>query len=326
MIGQEHISRLTSENSGVSIVALNDYVTEAAEDTAEKFNLTAKIYETDTELVNDSNVDIVLVTSIGSAHKDTVMKAIKAGKYVFVEKPLATTAEDSLEIVKAEQEYGKRLVQVGFMRRYDPGYLQMKEAIDSGFIGEPLYVKAAHRNQTVDESYHSPDAIHDTFIHEIDTLHWLIDDDYESISVTFPKKTKYSHEKLNDPQLITLTTKSGIVIQTEVFVNCQFGYDIQCEVVGEEGIIKLPEVPTIEYRKEGVLGQQLYNDWKLRFKDAFRLELQEFIDAINKNGQPTGPSSWDGYIASVTGDAGVKAQNSGKVEPIDLPEKPKFYN
>ena len=66
------------------------------------------------------------------------MAAIKAGKYVFCEKPLAPEADACKRIVEAEMAAGKQLVQVGFMRRYDPGYNQLKKAIDSGKYGLPL--------------------------------------------------------------------------------------------------------------------------------------------------------------------------------------------
>lgn len=324
-IGREHIKRIKDKLSGAEVSAVTDVNQEFAKKTVEDLGLDANIYADDKALINADEVDVVLVTSWGPAHEATVLAAIQAGKYVFVEKPLATTAEGCLKIVEAEIKHGKRLVQVGFMRRYDKGYRQMKEAIDSNFIGEPLMIKCAHRNAEVGESYTTDMAILDTFIHEIDTLHWLVNDDYKSIQVTYPRKTRHALEHLNDPQLVTVETEGGIIINAEIFVNCQYGYDIQCEVVGEDGVVKLPEVNTLEYRKNAVLGSGIYTDWKDRFNDAFNEEFQAFVDSIKENDAPTGPSAWDGYIASVTGDAGVKAQTSGKVEPIKLAEKPAFY-
>src|SRR5690606_8996217 len=152
-------------------------------------------------------------------------------KYVFCEKPLATTAAGCMRIVKAEMNQGKKLVQVGFMRRYDSGYVQLKEAIDNGEIGAPLIIRASHRNPEVGENYVTETAVVDTLIHEIDVLHWLVNDDYKSVQVVFPKNTKYTHGQLQDPQLFTIETNSGIVMSVEIFVNCRYGYDIQCEVI-----------------------------------------------------------------------------------------------
>jgi myo-inositol 2-dehydrogenase / D-chiro-inositol 1-dehydrogenase len=230
-----------------------------------------------------------------------------------------------LRIVEAEIKQGKKLVQVGFMRRYDSGYVQLKQAIDKGEIGEPLMIKAVHRNPEVGENYTTDMAVTDTLIHEIDVLHWLVNDDYKSVQVVFPKKTKYAHDKLQDPQLFTIETNNGIVMNVEVFVNCKYGYDIQCEVVGEEGVAYLPEYSSVVTRKEAKLSSSILMDWKYRFMDAYDVEIQDFMDSIVKKGEPQGPTSWDGYIAAVTADACVKAQQTGEKEPITLKERPVFY-
>jgi myo-inositol 2-dehydrogenase/D-chiro-inositol 1-dehydrogenase len=325
-IGREHIKRITKSLSGGKIVAVTDVNQESAKQAVADYNLDAVVYQDDKALVSANDVDAVLVTSWGPAHEGSVLLAIEAGKYVFVEKPLATTAEGCMRIVEAEMKHGKRLVQVGFMRRYDSGYVQLKEAIDSGFIGEPLMIHCAHRNPEVGERYTTDMAIHDTLIHEIDVLHWLVNDDYKSVQVNYPKKTKNALEHLKDPQIVTLETNGGVVITAEIFVNCKYGYDIQCEVVGEEGIVRLPEFQSISFRKEATLGSKVLMDWKDRFVDSYDKELQDFMDSIKKTGEPNGPTSWDGYIAAVTADAAVKAQESGKKELISLQEKPGFYN
>ena len=148
------------------------------------------------------------MTSWGATHEQYVLAAIAAGKPCFCEKPLATTAEGAKRIVDAEVAHGGRLVQVGFMRRYDAGYRMLKAAVDSE-IGQPLMVHAAHRNPTVPEQYVTPMAIHDTLIHEIDVFRWLLDDDYVSAQVVFPRVTSHSHAKLKDPQIVLLETTKG---------------------------------------------------------------------------------------------------------------------
>ncbi|ALP35640.1 inositol 2-dehydrogenase [Paenibacillus sp. IHB B 3084] len=324
-IGREHIRRITNNLSGGKIVAVTDVNPEAAKSAVEQFKLDAVVYPDDKSLVAAPNVDAIVITSWGPAHEASVLAGIAAGKYVFCEKPLATTAEGCKSIVEAEIKHGKRLVQVGFMRRYDRGYEQLKQAIDNRFIGEPLIIRAAHRNPEVDDNYTTDMAITDTLIHEIDVLHWLVDDDYTSVQVVYPKKTRHASSHLKDPQIIMLETKGGIAIQAEVFVNCKYGYDIQCEIIGEEGVAKLPEVPGIVYRKEAQLGVDLLMDWKQRFIDAYDRELQDFIDSIKATGEPKGPTSWDGYIAAVTADACVKAQASGVKEAVTIGDKPAFY-
>jgi myo-inositol 2-dehydrogenase/D-chiro-inositol 1-dehydrogenase len=79
-------------------------------------------------------------------------------------------------------------------------------------------------------------AITNTLIHELDVLRWLLNDDYRSVQVRFPRSTSHTHARLKDPQIVSFETKKGTLIDVEVFVNCQYGYDIQCEVVGKPGL------------------------------------------------------------------------------------------
>ncbi|HFD9223638.1 TPA: Gfo/Idh/MocA family oxidoreductase, partial [Salmonella enterica] len=110
----------------------------------------------------------------------------------------------------------------------------------------------------------------------------------------------------------------------EIFVNCRYGYDIQCEVVGVKGIARLPEPASVLMRKEGRLSTFILNDWKDRFIQAYDSELQAFINDIT-DGELRGPSAWDGFAASVAADACLTAQKTGEVVGISLPERPALY-
>jgi len=323
-IGADHAKRITNSLTGASIVALNDVNLAQAHAVADTLQLNAKVYTDAHELINADDVDAILVTSWGPTHEEFVLSAIAANKYVFCEKPLATTAQGCKNIVDAELKAGKKLVQVGFMRPYDSGYQLLKQAITNGDIGEPLMVHCAHRNPEVPESYLTPMAIHDTLIHELDVLRWLLDDDYKSAQVVFPRKSRYAHSQLADPQIVLLETTKGVRIDVEVFVNCQYGYDIQCSVVGEEGIANLPEPQSLLIRKDAKLATTVLTDWKQRFIDAYDVELQDFIDGV-KAQKLIGPTAWDGFAASIAADACVKAQESGQIESIEMPERPAFY-
>ncbi|MDB6052227.1 MAG: putative dehydrogenase [Pseudomonas sp.] len=323
-IGQDHIRRLSQTLLGSEVVALTDINLEQAAKVARDLGLTAEVYSDGHALIAAPDVEAVLVTSWGPSHEEFVLAAIAAGKPVFCEKPLAVTAEGCRRIVDAEIAYGKRLVQVGFMRPYDEGYRALKAVVDSGQIGEPLMLHCAHRNPTVGENYKTDMAITDTLIHEIDVLRWLLDDDYVSVQVVFPRKSGKAFAHLKDPQIVLLETAKGTRIDVEVFVNCQYGYDIQCEVVGETGIARLPEPSQVQLRSGAKLSNAILMDWKDRFIAAYDVELQAFIDSV-RAGQIGGPSAWDGYAAAVTADACIEAQKSGAIVPVSLPQRPAFY-
>lgn len=322
-IGRDHARRINNVLQGGRIVALSDVNIASCEAVKNDVAPDAQIFTTGEELIASPDVDAVLVTSWGATHEQYVLAAIAAGKPCFCEKPLATTAEGARRIVDAEVAFGRRLVQVGFMRRYDAGYLALKKIVDSQ-IGAPLMVHAAHRNPAVPQQYVTPMAIHDTLIHEIDVLRWLLDDDYVSAQVVFPRVSSHSHAKLRDPQIVLLETKKGVRIDVEVFVNCRYGYDIQCQVVGEEGLANLPEPMSVVMRKDASLQNAILTDWKDRFIVSYDVELQDFIFAAT-NGTASGPSSWDGYVAAITSDACVAAQETSAIVPIALPPRPTLY-
>lgn len=324
-IGQDHIRRITNTLSGAEIVAVTDVNAEQAHNVVKNQKLNAKVYENGHDLINAPEVDAILVTSWGPTHEEFVLASIAVGKPVFCEKPLATTAEGCKRIVEAEIAFGRPLVQVGYMRRYDQGYRALKNVIDSGKIGEPLMVHCAHRNPTVPASYTRDMAIVDTFIHEIDVLRWLLNDDYVSVQIVSPRKTRNALEHLQDPLIVMLETAKGVRIDGEIFVNCQYGYDIQCQVVGETGIANLPEPSSVLLRSEAKLSTEIMTDWKERFIESYDVELQDWINSTLK-GEVNGPTAWDGYAAAVTADACLEARDSGQIVSISLPERPAFYD
>ena len=325
MIGKEHAKRLQYKIQGATVVAVCDVFEAGAQAANELIGGNAKVYTDADQLINDPEVDAIVVTTPGQFHKSPILSAIKAGKPVFTEKPLTNTAAECKEIVDAEIAGGKHLVQVGFMRRYDRGYNQVKEMIDSGEFGAPLVIKCTHRAEAVDPSYTTAMAVTDTAIHEIDVLPWLIGgDEWDEVQCIMPKVTKNAHEGLKDPQVMILKTKGGVVTVLEVNVNCGFGYDINCEVVCEDGVINLPCPSFPTTRKNFEVATAIEKNWMLRFIDSYDVELQDWVDVTLK-GETTGCSAWDGYVASITADALVAAQTSGKIEKVVTGGTPAFY-
>lgn len=173
-----------------------------------------------------------MVCSWDPTHAKFVLESINAGKHVFCEKPLATSAEENLKIIEEEIKFGKKLVQVGFMRRYDKGYREIKKNIENDEIGSPLMVHSIHRNRVPESQFNTEMSIKNSVIHEIDLYRWLLGEDYRKVQVVILKTSKHAEGELVDPQIVLLETVSGIRIDVESFVSCQYGYDVRCEVVG----------------------------------------------------------------------------------------------
>ncbi len=321
-IGRTHIERINNKLQGGRVVAATDATPAFGEQKAKEYGL--KFFADEHAMLASGEVDALIVTAADNDHERFVMAAIKAGLPVFCEKPLAPDTDGCRRIIAAEMACGKRLVQVGFMRRYDPGYRQLKSMIDSGEYGVPLMIHSTHRNFGVDENYTTPMAISNTMIHDLDILRWLVGEDYAKVEMFFPKQTRHTHGKLLDPQIMTLTSKSGVRMDVECFVNCRVGYDIQCEVCCEEGFLRLPDLSTVQSLVNAARVSPICRDWSERFVEAYNVEIQAWIDLVHA-GKADGPSSWDGLTAIIAGDAAQKAREVGHAVEIDIPECPEFY-
>ncbi|WP_229070013.1 Gfo/Idh/MocA family protein [Actinoplanes sp. DH11] len=322
MIGQDHIRRMSRVVSGARVVALTDTDTAVAGEVAA--GVGAAVHATGEDVIADPRVDAVVVCSWGPSHEQYVLASIAAGKPVFCEKPLATTQQACLRIVEAEVAHGSRLVQVGFMRRYDAAYRSLRAVTAGGEIGAALMMHCAHRNPMVPGYYEKESAIVDTAVHEIDMVRWMFGQEIAAARVLVPRRSRNGGD-LQDPLLLILETAGGVLVDVEISVNIRYGYDIRGEVVGEHGTATLAEPVPVTVRRAGFVATPVPADWRERFVTAYDTEFQEWIDALADGGRTVGPSAWDGYAAAAVCDAGVAALHTGDRVPVALADQPKLY-
>ena len=230
------------------------------------------------------------------------------------------------QLAEAEQKAGKKLVTVGFMRRFDAAYNEMKKVLDDGENGQALLVHNRHRNPTVPESYTSRMAIDDTAIHEIDTMRWLLGEEIVKVRVERPKSTTHRFDHLIDPVVVVMYTESGVRIDDEVNVNLQYAYSIECELVLETAAVRLGDQERIHIRDIHGDRNAMCQSHIDRFEAAFNREVQEWINAVARD-EHTGSTSWDGYAATSVVDAAVASleDESSPMVDVELIAKPAFY-
>jgi myo-inositol 2-dehydrogenase / D-chiro-inositol 1-dehydrogenase len=324
MIGQDHIRRITRVLSGGAIAAVTDVDSARAVQVAAGLP-GATVHRSGPDLIADGAVDAVLVTSWGPTHEEYVLAAIAAGKPVFCEKPLATTREACQRIIEAEMASGRRMVQVGFMRRYDAGYRALKAALEDGEIGTPLLMHCAHRNASVPPyGFTTEMMISDSAVHEIDMVRWLFGEEIVAVSVLKPRRSSKSADDLHDPLIVLLEMASGILVDVEVFVNATYGYDIRGEIVGEHGTVALADGGRAVLKQGGRRSDRVPADWRERFGATFDAELQDWLTAVAA-GRCAGPGSWDGLAATVIAQTCHTALHTGRRAEVSLPGRPDFY-
>jgi myo-inositol 2-dehydrogenase / D-chiro-inositol 1-dehydrogenase len=271
------------------------------------------------------DVDAVLVASSDDTHEEYVLACLAEGKPVLCEKPLSPNVDGCRRIVDAETAGGRRLVTVGFMRRYDPGYLAMKDTFDSGHVGAPLLLHCVHRNPTAPPGLPSSALITNSGVHELDLVRWLLGEEIAWVAVHAPRRAAAA-DQTQDPQLIVLESAGGTLVDIEVFVHARYGYDVRCELVGEQGTVSLDAPAATVLRRDAGVARVLPMDWRPRFAEAYRRELQDWVDAIGTGRAPSGASAWDGYAATVVARAGVAALESGTAQKVELAPRPAFYS
>jgi myo-inositol 2-dehydrogenase / D-chiro-inositol 1-dehydrogenase len=225
-----------------------------------------------------------------------VMECLRHGKPVFCEKPLATSVEDARGIVDAEVELGRKVVQVGFMRRYDPRHLDVKSAVDSGAIGNPVLFKGTHRNAGALPGTSSESILVNSAVHDLDSARWMLGQEIEEVYVHGTNTRAASDAGVLDLQVIQLRLTGGCLASIEVYVNAGYGYEVGLEVVGDAGVVQIAPAEAPVLRKQRYAGHPVEGDWLERFPAAYVLEMQRWTENL-RDGRLTGPDAWDGYAS-----------------------------
>jgi myo-inositol 2-dehydrogenase/D-chiro-inositol 1-dehydrogenase len=283
----------------------------------------AAVFGDAVEMVRDEGVAAVVIASPDPTHAELVHECLRLGKPVLCEKPLATSPEEALGIVEAEVEVGRKLVQVGFMRRYDPQHVDVKNVAASGAIGEPVLFKGWHRNAQIPPGVDSEWVVINAAIHDLDSARWMLDAEVEEAFVR-GLSTTGSGEGEFDLQLIQLTFADGRLATIEVNVDAQFGYEVGVEVVGVNGTAHTAPPSGAVVRLDRSFSQKVDGDWLDRFEPAYTIELQEWVESI-EGGRPPAPDAWDGYASLVVAEACIASVRSGNPEGVTVPEKPALY-
>ncbi|WP_210592952.1 Gfo/Idh/MocA family protein [Streptomyces sp. GESEQ-35] len=322
-MGADHIRRIDRVVSGARIAAVADPDTTRAKEAVAGIEGVA-VHTEPAAALDAPGVEAVLIASPGPAHEEALLAAFARGLPVLCEKPMVPDAKGALRVVEAEARLGRRLAQIGFMRRYDAEYRQLKALLDGGRLGRPLMLHCTHRNVSSPPGFTSAMLINSSVSHEIDAARWLLGQELTAVTVLRPRSSADAPEGLLDPQFVLFETERGALVDVEVFVNCGFGYQVRCEAVCERGSARIGEGHTMLVTTDGAAREEVAQDYVVRFADAYDREVQAWVDAT-RQGRVTGPAVWDGYAASVVAEAGVRSLETGARVAVDLAPRPDLY-
>ncbi|WP_377639494.1 Gfo/Idh/MocA family protein [Oryzobacter terrae] len=329
IMGTDHAERLAHRTAGVVLAGVSDPDTARAAALAERLGTT--VHDDPLALVASPDVDAVVIASPGFVHEEQVLACLAHGTAALCEKPLTMDDASALRLVEAEAALGRRLVTVGFMRRFDPEYAAVRASLLSGDHGRLLLLHNTHRNRSVPHTdFRSEMIVRDSLVHEVDASRFLFGEEVVEVTVLSPAPTSHAGEGVVDPQVALFRMAGGGLVTNEVFVNSQVGYEVRFEAVAERGSLtaglgSTGVLATSVTAGGGRWGGVVPDDYRTRFARAYDLEVQAWADAV-RSGTTVGPSAWDGYAATAVSTAGMASLSTGRPVQVDLAPRPVLYD
>lgn len=315
-IGRVH-ARTVSNDLSAMPVAIADINRAAAEEVAALHGF-SRVTEDANQLINSPDIDAILICSSTNTHADLIIKAAKAGKDIFCEKPIDYDLSRIDGALEAVERAGVKL-QLGFNRRFDPNFARVRKAIATGEIGSPRLLHIVSRDpEPPPISYVkvSGGMFFDMTIHDFDMARFLMGEEVEEVYTAAGVMVDPEIGRAGDVDtaIITLRFTSGAI---GVIDNCReavYGYDQRVEILGSKGSINTGNC----YPNQAIIstGTEIRRDLPLnffmeRYADSFAIELQSFVASV-ANGKPTLVTGADGRIPVLMGMAALRSYKEGR--------------
>ncbi|MEE9572400.1 MAG: inositol 2-dehydrogenase [Candidatus Neomarinimicrobiota bacterium] len=297
IIGLGRMGRIYAKHLATSskaqIIGVSGVVESKTEKFAEEFD--SKYWSTDFyTILDNSDIKAVFIASPTNTHTQIIIAAAKAGKAIFCEKPIALTLEETNEIISV-LEKSCTFLQVGFMRRFDPGYMEAKKQIDAGKIGKPVTFKSIGRDPFCPPlEYADPKVsgglILDMAIHDFDLARWLMGTEIRRV---YCEGGTLAFSQLNevgdiDNAVINILFENNSIGNVEVSRNAVYGYDIRTEILGTKGGLNIGyyrQTPLLILSNTGITYDMVPYLHE-RFGEAYLNQVEDFLDRVINDKKP----------------------------------------
>jgi myo-inositol 2-dehydrogenase/D-chiro-inositol 1-dehydrogenase len=307
------------------VAAVYDADTERASQAAAQCG-SAAVLDDPHRLIQSDRVDAVIIASPDATHVDLVLECLRCRKPVLCEKPLATRAADAAKVVEAECALGQRLVAVGFMRRFDPQHVAVRQLLEAGDLGRSILYKGTHRNARIPYDVTGEAVISNSAGHDIDAARWLLAQEVEEVYVRGVRSHASFSAETMDLLLLQMVLSGHCLAAVELFVAAEYGYEVSAEIVAERGTAVTLQPDYALLRSGQTRSVAVPTDWLERFQNAYVAELMQWVRSVQAEEPFTGASAWDGYLALLVTDACVRSLGSGASVAVPAPARPDLYN
>lgn len=301
-----HGTNVSRRLKNAELVALVDSNEKALKDGGEVLGV-RHLYTDYREALARPDIDAAIIVTPTFTHAEIATCAAQHGKHIMLEKPMATTLDECAAIDRAVEKHKVKL-QVGFMRRFDPAFLQAKEHLASGEMGRVMMIKSTGRGPGLPPPWtynisRSNGMLAEVNSHDFDSIRWLVDSEYE---VVYAQAGNFKCENLRedypdfyDTAVVSVRLRNGSLGTVDGACPADYGYDARVEILCENGVIRIGDLEEPGFtwvKKDGTAVGSAYKSWRNRFEKAYVAEIEHFVQAVLNDDQP-----------AVTGVDGMKA-------------------
>ena len=294
-MGMTHLKNL-SGIPGVRVITVADQHLPSAQ-SALTVCRTAQATDDIAGAINDPRVDAVVIATSTATHAPLIEDAARAKKAVWCEKPIALTLAETQRIVNIVDEMCVP-VQLGFMRRFDPGYMAAKAKIDAGALGRIETFRALSRDNTPPPVAYlktSGGIFLDMAVHDLDLARFLVGEveEVHAWGGIVIDEAHFTAADDIDTAFALLRFKSGAMGVVETSRRSAWGYDIRTEIAGYDGklVIEAEQKTPLQFSRASGHTVDYFESFPDRFADGYRLELEAFFAAIRDGRAPSpGPA------------------------------------
>ena len=274
-IGSLHAETIASHSES-TLHAVSDIDNNSAGRLATQYG---SVVKTADEIISDPNVDAILIATSTDTHSDFIEKASSAGKAILCEKPVdlsLTRAKECLDKVST----ANNPIMIGFNRRFDPNFAQLKKSLDGGEIGKrELLTITSFDPAPPPISYvkTSGGLYRDMMIHDFDLSNFIMDELPITISAV-------GHSLVNpeigsagdvDTAVVTMVYADGKITVIKNSRRAAYGYDQRIEILGSEGLLQAENIlenSVVKSTSAGVLSAKPKYFFLERYTAAFKAE------------------------------------------------------
>jgi myo-inositol 2-dehydrogenase / D-chiro-inositol 1-dehydrogenase len=288
-----------------------------------------RVYEDYAAVLADPQLDALWLVTPSSLHAEQIVAALRAGKHVFCEKPLSLDVAECERVLAAAREYPHLQATIGFMRRFDPSYVDAYQKVAAGVVGRPFMIRSQTTDKNDPEGFFvrfaptSGGIFLDCTVHDIDVARWFFGN--ARATRAYATGTIALHEGLRecgdvDNGVGVVEFEGGRLAVFYASRTMAHGNDTHSEVIGTAGALAIGHIPRatrVEIYDESGVRSECTPTFFDRFEDAFLREAQAFVGAVRAEEQTdSGASLADALEATRIGHALRQALASG--QPVAL--------